>query len=224
MIVLAVLAVAFTAAPAAHANPDALMAGIASHQQMGWKDNKTPMPVLERRIAEGGRVYASCSVVAELGYRTAIRHGIPARHVSAITNARFDGYNDGHAMIELGLGGHWVLYDLDLNRRAVDSHGRGVGLAYQVSAGNARRWQVIAHDADHWNFAGTGAKTRRMVAPFAHMSAERWYRHTLGVALVETSPGQYAYHGNGHRSARIDSVWAGHYRWVNAAAWRTLSR
>lgn len=222
-ILLAVFAAALATAPAANANPNALMAGIAAHQQMGWKDNKTPMPVLEQRIAQGGRVYASCSIVAELGLRAAQRHGIPARRVSAITNAKFDGYNDGHAMIELRLGGRWVLYDLDLNRKAIDLHGRGVGLAYQVKAKH-RYWKIIAHDADRWDFAGTDAKTRRMVAPYAHMSAEDWYGHVFGVALVQAPDGHYAYHGNGRRSARIDALWVGTYEWVDTATWRALNR
>lgn len=217
---------ALAIAPAAHASTkaDGLMAGIASHQTMGWQDNTTPLETLEARIADGGRIYASCSIVAALGIRAAQRAHIPARSVSAITNAKFDGYNDGHAMLELRLGGHWVLYDLDLNRKAVDAHGHGVNLAYQVRAGQHRHWQVIAHDEDRWNFAGVDAKTRRMVAPFAHMTAERWYTHALGVALVRTPDGHFAYHGDGHRSARIDAVWSGVYRWVNAATWRTLNR
>lgn len=222
--VLCVLAVA-TDPPSAHAatSADRLMAGIASHQTMGWQDNRTSYETLEARIANGGRVYASCSIVAELGYRAAVRAHIPARHVSAVTNAKFDRYNDGHAMVELRLGGHWVLYDLDLNRKAVDPHGHGVDLAYQVRAGEHRHWQVIAHDEDRWNFAGTDAKTRRMVAPFAHMTPERWYRHALGVALIEQPNGIYAYHGDGHDSARIDKVWPGRYKWVNATTWRSLN-
>jgi len=221
LVVIALAASALNASVAAAAGTDHMMGSLASHQTMGWKDNTVPMDKLERRIARGERIYVSCSIITELGYRLAQRNGIPARRVSAITNGRFDGYNDGHTMLELKLGGHWVLYDLDLNRVAVDGAGHRVGLGHQVKAGSHRHWRVIAHDRDSWDFRGTTRALREHSARYARMSAERWYQRVLGVALVETSPGQYAYNAPSH-SPRIEAVWPGHYHWVSARTWRSL--
>lgn len=221
---LAVLAVA-TDPPSAHASTgaDRIVGRLAGHQVQGWIDNSTPAPVLQRRIDQGGRIYVTCSVIADLAVQAARKHRIPARHVSVLTNGRFDGYNDGHAMLELKLGGHWVLYDPDMNRVAVDRDGRRIGLSQQMKAGSDRQWRMIAHDSERWNLSGLDSGTLAAVRRLQGVSADAWYTHVMGVALVETSPGQYAYHGTGRRSPRVENVWPGHYTWVNATTWRSLN-
>lgn len=184
LIALSVTAIA-TDPPSAHANTlDQTMGAIAAHQQMGWKDNNTDPAILEQRIAQGGRVTAACGVIARVGMLAAQRRGLPVRLVAVLTNSELDGYNDGHTMFEVKVDGRWVLYDLDLNRVAVDNHGRRVGLSFQVHAGSHRRWKVIAHDSLRWNYAGTTAKLRRMAAPYGRMTPAQWYQHVMGTALI----------------------------------------
>ena len=203
--------------------PDQIMGRIAAHHVQGWVDNKTPAPELLHRINQGDRVYVSCSVIAAVGIQSARNHGIPARAVSVVTNGKFDGYNDGHAMLELKLGGKWVLYDLDMNRVAVDQHGRRIGLAKQLKAGHDRRWRMIAHDDTRWNYAGTTASFQARLKRIEAQPLADWYDHVMGVALVSDGHGGYAYHGTGRESRRIDAVWPGVYRWVGAGQWRSLN-
>jgi transglutaminase superfamily protein len=229
---IAIAAVALFAVPAAQAHAstghlsraDKLMARVADKATHGWKDNKLPLETLERRIAQGRRVYVTCSIQAELAMRLARRHGIPARHASTLTNRPFNGHDDGHSLMEIKLGGHWVLYDIDANTVAVDARGHRIGLAAQVKAGRDRRWKTIANDK-LYDIRGIPAPVSLNVAYIRRVfdDSASWYQRAFGVALIETSPGMFAYHGSGHRSSRVESVWPGHYRWVNAQTWRHLT-
>lgn len=214
----AILASAPTAG--ATVNPDHLVGRIAADQSQGWIDNTTAPEILEQRINAGERIHVSCSIVADLAYRAAIRNGIPARHVSVVTNGRFDGYDDGHAMVELQIRGRWVLYDPDLNRVAVDAKGRRIGLIAQVAAGHDRHWRMIAGDRQPWDYQGTTVELKSSVSRYEAMPVSNWYDHVMGAALIETANGQYAYHTTNHPSSRIKAVWRGHYHWVSASAWR----
>ena len=177
---------------------DRLMGYLAAHDWNGFSDDDVPEATLLERIRHGGRIHVLCSVIADIGRQVAIAHGIPARLVFTLTNRPFNG-NDGHALVELRISGRWVLYDLDHNRRAIDKHGQPNGLVAQIKAGHDRRWYLIAHDG------GPG------------ISAEE-YDRVFGTALIETSPGEYAYH-TAHDERHIDVEYPGAY-WVTAAAWR----
>jgi len=122
----------------------AILLTIASMQSHGWSGDQTPYPELEAQLHRDERIVVSCGTVANLGVRAVRAAGGRARLVGAVTRRPYNGYDDGHIMLELRTRRGWTLFDLDLNRRAP----WGIGIAEQVAAvrRDRARWITIASD------------------------------------------------------------------------------
>lgn len=189
-----------------------LVRDLAMHHQHSLRDEGAPIADLVVRYRAGNTLYCICGSISAVGVRLLQEAGYPARIVGVVTRQPFVG-DDGHIMLEVWQRGAWRLYDVDGNRRAVDSRGRGVGLIAQVKAGSSRRWEQIADDPlPAPDFVST------MPPDHPAYWTPAWDERLFGTPRIVVSSGQWGFHDAAER-ARLEA--AGHV-WVSRKQWQRL--
>lgn len=122
-----------------------ILSDLAMHHVHSWRDEGRPIPELVAKYRAGEILHVICGSISAVGVQVLRDAGYQARVVGVVTQQPFNGV-DGHIMLEVWQQGAWRLYDIDGNRRAVDSALRGVSIVTQVEAGTSRLWQSIADD------------------------------------------------------------------------------
>jgi hypothetical protein len=123
-----------------------LLSDLARHHVHSWDQEGMPIPELVAKYRAGEVLRTACGGVSRVGIQIMRDAGYSARLVGVVTYQAFDGDNDGHIMLEIWDQGAWRLYDVDGNRRAVDSTLHGVSIVTQVAASTSRLWLAIDHD------------------------------------------------------------------------------
>ncbi len=118
---------------------------LALHHVHSWRDEGMPISDLVARYRAGEILHVICGSISAVGVQVLRDAGYQARVVGVVTKQPFNGA-DGHVMLEVWQPGGWRLYDIDGNRRAVNSVGWGVNIVTQVEAGANRLWASIADD------------------------------------------------------------------------------
>lgn len=198
------LALASSAQATTVKQADRLMGYLAQHQTHSAAGDSVDTATLLQEVDSGRRIYVICGPIADLGYLVARYHRIPARHVHLL--ARGPGVM-GHSVLELYVSGHWVLYDLDQNQRAVDKQGRPIGVLAQQAAGHDRRWHKIAHD---------------YIGPINRISRSL-YDRVFATVQIETAPDLYAYH-EAQRDPFVEANASVPVYWVSARKWSRIDR
>ncbi len=204
---------------------DQLLERIAADTTQGYIDDDLALPVQEARFKAGERLFISCGNVTLLAQRMLAEQGVDSRLVGTITREKLNGWDDGHTMLEVRIGGRWVLYDLANNRLAVDRADRPVSLIEQLDAGDDRRWRVLAHDRKI-DLRGLSKSERRYTTEtFIKGGLERWYDRVLGVPLIEepARSGRSVFHTGAPQVKRYTAIHSSVYERVNGATWRRLS-
>jgi len=117
--------------------------------------------------------------------------------------------DNGHTMLEVYIGGRWVVYDVDLKRQPIDAQGRGMSVVELVRA-RPRRWRLISSDPIYSDPAD---------AAWAE-NLELWYDRVLGVPLIQHGK-KYLFHDL-HERQRIEA-YAPHFRWTGKRKWQKLT-
>ncbi|HEX6022762.1 MAG TPA: transglutaminase domain-containing protein [Solirubrobacter sp.] len=191
LLTLAVAGVVLFASPPvsrAASSADAILRDLAANQTHSWIDDELALDEIVAKYEAGNRLYVTCGNVAEVGRRLLRAEGYTARVVQTITRHEFDYFNDGHLMLEVWLDNRWQLYDLDVNRRAVDAAGEGVSLVDQVAAAREGRalWQPIADDP-LWN-DNEPNQAALAIARELFTNPEVFDARLMGVALLPADP------------------------------------
>lgn len=187
------------------------LAGIASQQAHGWRQDKVPLSVLETKLADGARIAVSCGKVARLGVRAARRAGYQARLAGSFTRRRLNGFDDGHVMFEVRLREGWTVFDLDDNRMAPP----GTGISELV---RDPRWLLIADDFPY-DRADLARDPHRKYDLAAFADLDAWYARVLGVPTI-WARGSIWFHDADERARGL----ALGERWASLRFWRKLNR
>jgi hypothetical protein len=188
-----------------------LLHDLAMHQMHSWRDEGLPIPELVARYRAGEILYVACGGISHTGVHVLRDAGYSARVVGVVTQQPFNGV-DGHIMLEVWQQGAWRLYDIDGNRRAVDSAGRGVNIVTQVAqvaAGGGHIWEEIADDPR---------------SPGVYVPDPTWTQETLDARvfgtpwIVLSDDATEAFHDATDR-ARLEAM--GH-RYLDKKAWDRL--
>lgn len=126
--------------------PDAtlpILRDLAQHHEHSWQDEGMAISKLVAKYRAGETLYVICGSVSRVGREVLQNAGYQARLVGVVTRQPFDGDNDSHVMLEVWQQNGWRLYDIDGNRRAIDSAGRGISVVAQVAAGASMLWEAI---------------------------------------------------------------------------------
>jgi len=215
-----------TSQAAAAQTPDQILGQLAARQTHSWIDNATGVAAQVAWYKAGGHLNVTCGYVSEIARRLLVEQGYTARRVEVITTEPWDGFNDGHAMVEVFYQGHWQLYDVDANAKAVDAAGTPVQLAQQIKAvkqGTAR-WQPIASDPLYR--ADEPDPVLRDLAVKIFTDPDRFYRRVMGIALLPTDAagaGGRMYYIDSSQKARLDALRPGHYVLASPATWSNLT-
>jgi hypothetical protein len=210
-------------ATAAAREPEPLLRELAEHQAHGWQtvaDGLT-YPEMEAVIADGGRVYVPCGVVAILGQRLLTRNEIPSRLVGAFSNERGELYDvpldtlESHAMLEVWEDDRWVLYDLDSNVKAVDENGEGVGI--EPFARGPRYSKRLTDETEVYNPA---ASPYPLYETWLFANSDAWYDRVLGTLAIRP-PGALEYYFTDPTLRETLGPLRG-YEWVDAERWQEI--
>jgi hypothetical protein len=189
-----------------------ILANLAAQHAHGNRDNLVPLDELEARLAAGERIEVTCTIISVLAQRRLRRARVPSRLVLTMTRGPYDDLDNGHTMIEVKVGDAWSVYDLDGNRRAVDSKGGGVSVV-DLCKSSSRRWQPIAYDPafDDPKWAGS----------LWSINQAAWDDKVMGVPLIEHGS-LFAFRDEADR-ARIEA-YAPTYRFVSKKTWQKLTK
>jgi hypothetical protein len=126
--------------------PDAtlpILRDLAQHHVHSWREEGMAISELVAKYRAGETLYVICGSISRVGQEVVQAAGYHARLVGVVTKEPFDGDSDGHIMLEVWDQDAWRLYDIDGNRRAIDSAGRGISVVAQVAAGENMLWEAI---------------------------------------------------------------------------------
>lgn len=189
-----------------------LLRDLAMHHQHSLRDEGTPIPDLVARYRAGETLHCICGSVSAVGVHLLREAGYQARVVGVVTKQPFVG-DDGHIMLEVWQRGAWRLYDVDGNRRAVDSRRRGVSLVAQVAAGSNRRWEQIANDPlPAPDFVST------MPPDHPAYWTPAWDQRLFGTPRIVFDGWKWGFHDAAERT-RLEA--AGHF-WLGKKAWQRM--
>jgi Transglutaminase-like superfamily len=143
-----------TMPPAAHATPardvraERIVERIAAATIQGFRDDSLSIAELRAKMKRGEKIIASCGTDAHLASEGLRRAGIKARVVGAVTRLPFDGWNDGHIMVEARMGPHnrWTLYDPDYDRQPLSRQGKPMNIQQFANQGYSGRFRRLAND------------------------------------------------------------------------------
>jgi len=186
--IAAALAVAITLALTGTAQaqtPTQALTSLARHTTHGWVDDTKPLPVLEHKLNTGQRIYVTCGTISRLAVRKMQRMGVPARLVGAVTTRPQMNGDDGHVLVEVRLNGRWQVFDLDNNRKPVDSAGHGITIRQFVA--QTRRYFVPLANDRKVSWAGVEQYRAHSGWIFASEAGlQRWYDRILGIPTMYT--------------------------------------
>jgi hypothetical protein len=120
-----------------------ILRDLAQHHVHSWEEEGMAISKLVVKYRAGETLYVICGSISRVGREVMQAAGYHARLVGVVTKEPFDGDSDSHVMLEVWDRDAWRLYDIDGNRRAIDSAGRGISVVAQVAAGPNMLWEAI---------------------------------------------------------------------------------
>lgn len=185
-----------------------ILSDLALHHVHSWDQEGVSIPKLVAQYRAGETLHVICGSISRVGRQLLSDAGYHARLVGVISREPFDGNSDSHVMLEVWVRDGWRLYDIDGNRRAVDSALHGASLITQVEAGASRLWLAIDHDP--------GAVPTTPVATSAAQAALD--QRVFGTPWIQRPSGGGVFHDATDR-ARVEKK--GH-TYVGADEWQRL--
>lgn len=140
----------------------ALLSAVAWITTHGERDNSLPQAAL-LYAARTRKLSLTCGGIVGMARMLLDAYGIPSRAVHTFPLQDFDGFDDGHVMLEVYRGdlGHWALYDLDNNLMFTDQKDEQVLTLMELVEslpGSQFSLRSIAADTtldiDHYTFYG----------------------------------------------------------------------
>lgn len=185
------------------------LTGLYSH---GTRDDRATTELL-LELVRTRPLSATCGSVVNLLVEVLRQLGVPSRRVLTTTLETFNGYDDGHVLLEIRFGGRWHLYDPDLGVRFVS--GAQSLSAYDIASGQRARFnssirfyapeRQMAIDSgslvasDGFDFTFMEVRSR-----LSYTSIERWYQRVLGLIAREIDGvSYYAASTNGERQRAL---------------------
>jgi hypothetical protein len=165
---------------------------LASH---GSRDDQKPIRHW-LRLALHEKLVITCGNVARLGQEVLTRFGITSRLVGAKTLGKLNDYDTGHSLLEVHVGGKWVLVDLDA-KTLFRRNGRRLNLLEFVAAAAA----------DDYEFEPLSKATGIAVAAFVEngydyglfmetvftteANLRGWYHRIMGIPIIHEGDKHY---------------------------------
>ena len=158
----------------------ALLSAIAWLSAQGEKDNPLTLEELEKK-ALSEKINVTCSVISRLGQKILSKVNIKSRLIETFTLDDWNGYDDGHVMLEVFLPNKkkWVLYDLTA-KNYFKSNGlllSAAGLFQRVKKG----------DFDLVSIANTGMSNFGKFDFYMEEifnAPKKWYKHIYQVVVI----------------------------------------
>jgi hypothetical protein len=220
VIVLALGAPASASAASTAQRADRIMREITAQMThapslTGVDHDKLSLAELLARYDRGEQLYIRCGNQVSVAQAILDRHGIRSRRVNTLSaSGPWDLNGDGHEFMELRIGSKWIAYDPDLNRQAVDAHGRPIG-AIRATYERPFHWRYIASDP----YVEAGYPSERL---------NREVDHAMGIPAIQISrdPLLFAYRGTPRAKARVHSYPSQPLSWkaVGKRRWAKITR
>lgn len=188
-----------------------LLRDLAAHHMHSVRDEGTPIADLVAQYRRGETLHVICGSISAVAAQLLREAGYDARVVGVQTREAFYG-DDGHIMVEVWDDGAWRLYDIDGNRRAVDSRGRGVSIVAQVAAGSGRLWESLANDPP------TAPEFEPRPDDWLPLYSRAWDARVFGTPWLQQPDAWTVFQDDADR-ARMEAQ--GH-RYVTEKAWQRL--
>ncbi|MDD5678740.1 MAG: hypothetical protein PHW60_12255 [Kiritimatiellae bacterium] len=173
-------------------NPRALMSALAWIVTHGNRDERLEFRELCRKALRH-KLILTCGPVSSFAHQLCGELGVRSRLAEASTLGTLNNYNCGHCLMEIHMGGRWVLVDLDQNcmfrrrgkylslleltERAASDDYELVPIAAAVRV-DVNGWQMGAPQGFHWDlYADTNL--------YDEHSRRRWYRRIMMLPRID---------------------------------------
>jgi hypothetical protein len=197
---------------------DAFMSAVAWVYAHGHGDDNKPFNTLVEK-AKTGKLLGTCGGLASWVVQLGRQHGITARMVAGLTLDEWNGYDNGHTMIEAWHPGHgkWVVYDLDINA-VIERGGVPLNMVEFVDAVPTDDYDIVkvASDTqvDVAKYENPDGYNYGFFLESTYASDEmirRFYRRDLQVQLMRLN-GVWRFHDEANRE-RVEE-YSGFYRYM----------
>lgn len=176
-------------------------------------------------LARTRKIARTCGATVPLVAYACAKFGIPHRTVNLLTAEAPNGYDDGHVVSEVNVGGRWQLFDVDTKIRVLDSCGVPQSLAQVIDAGieNLTVEELSQPDCDQQEWSNVAFPYSVYFAMMFQTPALRaaWRRRVYQIPGIVRADGTTAFYlppGTEGRGNWVLSL-AANYRVESREAW-----